>query len=64
MRVREKPPGKIRQKPERGHRAIENLPAIVCRRTGRQLTTFELYEYFKARGELWKFFRMFPPGCG
>lgn len=42
----------------------ENTPVVLRWRPQRQLSIPELYEYFKSIGQLWKFYRMFPPGLG
>jgi hypothetical protein len=42
----------------------ENESVRLSLRWGGAMSISELYEYFKARDELWKFFRMFPPHLG
>jgi hypothetical protein len=47
--------------------AIENeimQPTHPRQGTGGPMSVFELYCYYLARGEAWKFFRMFPPTRG
>lgn len=44
---------------------FENQPMKLRPRWGGpMMTVTELYYYHAARGTLWKFFRMFPPGGG